>query len=231
MRNASEGSHEAKQNGVSPRWAHSLALAMFLATIVTLPRAHADPAVQSSSEQVSESISESPEHGSQAASSDWLPIVMGASAGVAVGALVGNAADPLQPATWGTVLGGAVGALAGGGGGGWLIRSMRDADTRLAGTVTGGALGLGAGLVMMANTESTYGKIPAVILLPLMGAVIGNKLAFTFSRSSGPGARPGDHSFTPVSLHAIAAPLPAAHSSAPSTAMGGLTIGIGGVFF
>ncbi|MBI2389920.1 MAG: hypothetical protein HYV09_10035 [Deltaproteobacteria bacterium] len=123
------------------------------------------------------------EHGSQVASSEWLPIMIGSVSGAMVGALGGYAFDDRQPALWGPILGGVLGGVAGGAGGAWVIRSFRDKDTRLAGTISGAGVGAALGAVLWANMEpdgrtlESIGKYGALVVGPLLGAVAGRQLA------------------------------------------------------
>jgi len=126
------------------------------------------------------------EHGSQVASSEWLPISIGAAAGVMIGALAGAAFDDSQPPLAGPLLGGIAGGFAGGAGGAWLIRAQREKDTRVAGTVSGLAIGVGMGALIYAKIDAdgraleTIGKYGALVITPLIGAVAGHALAAHF---------------------------------------------------
>jgi hypothetical protein len=117
-------------------------------------------------------------HGSQVASSEWLPITIGGGAGLIIGVIVGQAVDPSQPVVFGPIAGGVFGALTGGGAGAWLIRGARGEDTRLAGAMTGLGLGASLGASIYAHTDSTVGKIAALVLFPAAGALAGHRLAF-----------------------------------------------------
>lgn len=127
-------------------------------------------------------------HGSQVASSQWLPIFLGAAAGVTIGALTGTAFDGNQPAVIGPIAGGAIGGFTGGSGGAWLIRGLREQDTSLAGTLTGLGFGAGIGAVLCANIDpngralETVGKWGSLVVLPLMGAFVGHRLAIVWAR-------------------------------------------------
>ncbi len=124
-------------------------------------------------------------HGSQVASSEWLPISLGAAGGVVVGGLAGTAFDT-KPALVGPIVGGVLGAVTGGAAGAWLIRSAREQDTRVAGTITG--LGVGAGVVAVlfaksdpdGRTLETVGKWGALVVVPTLGALVGHRLAIVF---------------------------------------------------
>ncbi|MGZ3417843.1 MAG: hypothetical protein ACXWUG_29375 [Polyangiales bacterium] len=123
-------------------------------------------------------------HGSQVASSEWLPIIIGGSAGLILGGVVGAAFDDRQPPVVGGIAGGAIGAVAGGAGGAWVIRQIREKDTRIPGLITGLSLGAGLGLIMfnqMGDPEGhaleTVGKWSSLALFPAVGAVVGYKLA------------------------------------------------------
>jgi hypothetical protein len=117
-------------------------------------------------------------HGSQVSSSEWLPITIGGGAGLIIGVIVGQAVDPSQPVVIGPIVGGLFGALTGGAGGGWLIRGVRGEDTRLAGALTGLGIGASIGTTIYAHTDSTIGKIAALVLFPAAGALAGHRLAF-----------------------------------------------------
>jgi len=129
------------------------------------------------------------EHGSQVASSEWLPISIGAAAGVMIGALAGAAADDSKPPIFGPIVGGISGGFAGGAGGAWLIRTQREKDTRTAGMITGLSLGVACGTLLYAklDTDDTdqktlgyIGKYGALALGPLIGAAAGYALASHF---------------------------------------------------
>lgn len=122
-------------------------------------------------------------HGSQVASSEWLPILIGGSAGLIVGGVVGAAFDDHQPPLAGGIAGGAIGGVAGGAAGAWIIRSIREKDTRIPGMLTGLAVGAGTGLIMfnqMGDPEgkglAVVGKWSSLVLFPVVGAVVGYKL-------------------------------------------------------
>ena len=127
---------------------------------------------------------------------------------------------PSQPATWGPILGGAVGGIAGGGAGAWFIRHVREENTRVAGAITGGALGLGIGLSLFARTEDVYWRLPGLLILPAMGAVVGDKLAVTFMGKS-------KRESSSVALHTVQP------SVVPLVGRGstGLSVGVSGSFF
>ena len=161
------------------------------------------------------------EHGSQVASSEWLPIVLGAAIGTTAGALGGSAVDDSQPAIWGPIIGGAMGAVAGGGGGSWVIRAVREQDTRVSGAVTGVGLGAGVGGVLLAKTGPLYGKIAAVVLCPLFGGFVGYKVADYY----GPKRKPADAAFVPTEIRPIATPLVGASGAH------GVAVGLAGAFF
>lgn len=122
-------------------------------------------------------------HGSQVASSEWLPIMIGAAGGVAIGGLTGIAFDDAQPAVIGPIVGGVLGGVSGGAAGSWIIRSFREQDTRLAGTVCGLGFGAGLGAIMFTKVEAdgrtleTIGKFAALGVGPLVGAFVGRHLA------------------------------------------------------
>ncbi len=122
-------------------------------------------------------------HGSQVASSEWLPIMIGAAGGVVAGGLTGIAFDDAQPAVIGPIVGGVIGGVSGGAAGSWLIRAYRDQDTRLAGTVTGLGVGAGLGVILFAKVDADgrpleiIGKFGALVIGPVVGALIGRHLA------------------------------------------------------
>lgn len=131
------------------------------------------------------------EHGSQVASSEWLPITIGAAAGVMVGALGGAAFDDSKPPWAGPLIGGITGGFAGGAGGAWLIRAQREKDTRLAGTITGLSVGVAVGTLIFARLDTDdengktrplemVGKFGALVIAPLVGAVAGRSVASYF---------------------------------------------------
>jgi uncharacterized membrane protein len=143
-----------------------------------------EPAAKSD-EPVNEPTPDEPKrelHGSQVASSQWLPITIGGGIGLIAGVVVGQAVDPSQPVLWGPIVGGVVGGLTGGAGGAWLIRGLRGEDTRLAGAMTGLGLGGGLGFSLAAHTDNLYGKIAACVLFPAAGALVGHRLAFVIGR-------------------------------------------------
>ena len=173
---------------------------------------------------------EGEEHGSQVASSEWLPIFLGASGGVIVGALVGTAFDDHQPPTLGAIAGGVVGGFAGGGAGAWVIRSMRDQDTRAAGAITGGAVGLGIGCLLLNatitddNAGTKAGGIVAVVALPVMGILAGRALAIDFGGDKS-NVKTAPMNFT--SVQPSFAPVAGLRDSRPA----GMTVGLSGTFF
>lgn len=122
-------------------------------------------------------------HGSQVASSEWLPVMIGGAAGVMIGGLSGIAFDDAQPAVIGPIVGGVLGGVSGGAAGSWLIRSYREQDTRLAGTVCGLGVGGGLGVILFAKIDAegrpleTIGKFAALGVGPLVGALVGRHLA------------------------------------------------------
>jgi hypothetical protein len=122
-------------------------------------------------------------HGSQVSSSEWLPIMIGAAGGVVAGGLTGIAFDDAQPAVIGPIVGGVIGGVTGGAAGSWLIRTYRDQDTRLAGTITGLGVGAGLGVIMFAKMDADgrpleiIGKFAALGIGPLVGALVGRHLA------------------------------------------------------
>ena len=168
------------------------------------------------------------EHGSQVASSEWLPIVFGGSGGLIVGAIVGAGFVSRQPPVLGTLAGATVGALAGGSGGAWLIRTLREEDTRWAGAVTGGAIGAGVGVILFSGTIGSQrgttqaGGVAALVLLPAMGILAGRSLAIHFG-----GARQTKDTPRSIVLQPNVAPLAAARGAQPA----GLTFGVSGTFF
>lgn len=162
-------------------------------------------------------------HGSQVASSEWLPIVIGGAAGVVVGGLAGTAFDT-EPALVGPIAGGVLGGLTGGAAGAWLIRSAREQDTRLAGTLTGLGVGAGVAAVLFAKTEpndralETVGKWSALVVVPALGALAGYRLAIVFGSTQTKEAPP--------------APPPVAfvRPNVAPVGTGGLAFGIDGAF-
>lgn len=128
-------------------------------------------------------------HGSQVASSQWLPITIGGGVGLIIGVVVGQAVDPSQPVVIGPIVGGVFGALTGGGAGAWLIRGARGEDTRLAGALTGLGIGASLGTSIYAHTDSTLGKIAALVLFPAAGALAGHRLAFVLGGDGAPRER------------------------------------------
>lgn len=122
-------------------------------------------------------------HGSQVSSSEWLPVMIGGAAGVMVGGLTGIAFDDAQPAVLGPIIGGVLGGVSGGAAGSWLIRSYREQDTRLAGTITGLGVGAGLGVILFSKVDAdgrpmeTIGKFAALAIGPVVGALVGRHLA------------------------------------------------------
>ena len=172
---------------------------------------------------------EGEEHGSQVASSEWLPVFIGASGGVIVGALVGSAYDDHQPPTVGALVGGGIGGLAGGAAGAWIIRAVRDEDTRVAGAFTGASVGLGIGCLLFNaalssdNGANKVGGGAALVLLPVMGTFAGRALAIDFggdksNRKEMPHFATIQPSFVPVSGPRDARPA-------------GVSVGLSGTFF
>ncbi len=150
-------------------------------------------------------------HGSQVASSEWLPIFIGGAAGFIVGGLGGTAFDDHQPPVLGALVGGGIGGVAGAGAGAWLIRGFREQDTRTAGAVTGLGVGGGIGAVLFAETISSDNKatkaggIAAVIVLPVMGIFAGRSLAiYLGSKSTNPEGAPKP---APVAIRPNATPV------------------------
>ena len=168
-------------------------------------------------------------HGSQVASSEWLPIFIGGAAGFIVGGLGGTAFDDHQPPYLGALVGGGFGGIAGGGGGAWLIRSFREQDTRFAGAVTGFGVGGGIGAVLFAETISSdkgatkAGGIAGLVLLPVMGIFAGRSLAIYFGTKKSPEGAPPPPA--PVAIRPTANPV-------ITRGMGttGMTFGIDGSF-
>lgn len=169
-------------------------------------------------------------HGSQVASSEWLPIVIGGAAGFIVGGLAGTAFDDRQPPYLGALVGGGFGAITGGGGGAWLIRSFRESDTRVAGAVTGFGVGGGIGAVLFAETISSdkgatkAGGIAGLVLLPVMGIFAGRSLAIYL----------GTKKTSPEGTPAPPAPVAIRPTANPVVTRGfgttGMTFGIDGSF-
>lgn len=168
------------------------------------------------------------EHGSQVASSEWLPIVIGGSGGVIAGALIGTGFDDHQPPTLGALVGGGIGGVAGGAGGAWLIRAIREQDTRVAGAITGAATGLGIGCVLFNATLSSdngankVGGGVGLVVLPIMGLFAGRALAIYFGGDKSVPEKP-----TLASLQPTIAPMMNARDGRAS----GMTIGLSGTFF
>jgi hypothetical protein len=169
-------------------------------------------------------------HGSQVASSEWLPIFIGGAAGFIVGGLAGTAFDDHQPPVLGALVGGGCGAVAGGGAGAWLIRGFREQDTRVAGAFTGLGVGGGIGAVLFSETISSdqgatkAGGIAALVLLPVMGAFAGRSLA-TYFGTKAPSTEAPPPPPAPVSIRPNAAPV---ITGALGTT--GMTFGLDGAF-
>jgi hypothetical protein len=168
-------------------------------------------------------------HGSQVASSEWLPIFIGGAAGFIVGGLGGTAFDDHQPPVLGALVGGGFGAVAGGGGGAWLIRSFRDQDTRVAGAFTGLGVGGGIGAVLFAETISNDNKatkaggIAALVILPVMGIFAGRSLAAYFGTKQPSDSTPPPPA--PVAIRPNATPV-ITHGLGTT----GMTFGVDGAF-
>jgi hypothetical protein len=191
------------------------------------------PKVDSSKESYEWRKEEGGIHGSQVASSEWLPIMIGGAAGVMVGGLVGIAFDDRQPALFGPIVGGVLGGVAGGAGGSWLIRSYRDQDTRLAGTVCGLGVGAGLGVILFAKIDAdgrpleTIGKFAALGIGPIVGALVGRHLAkHTMGRvpDDSPKAAPPPPPEPVSSIRPNVAPIIGPNGST------GMTFGLDGVF-
>lgn len=126
------------------------------------------------------------EHGSQVASSEWLPIVVGGTLGLAAGGLVGYSLDDHQPAIAGPILGGFLGGITGGASGAWIIRAAREKDARTPATLVGLAVGGSVGVALYSKMEpngralETVGKYGALAVGPLVGAVFCYQLASYF---------------------------------------------------
>ncbi|MEO7092402.1 MAG: hypothetical protein ABI175_04065 [Polyangiales bacterium] len=202
------------------------AAAVVLATLVGA----ATPSVASADGSYTWKASDGETHGSQVASSEWLPIFIGGAAGFIVGGLGGTAFDDHQPPVLGALVGGGYGAIAGGGGGAWLIRASRDQDTRVAAAFTGLGVGGGIGAVLFAETISESNKatkaggIAALVLLPVMGAFAGRSLAMYFgSKPSNPEGRPPPPA--PVAIRPNATPV-----ITGGLGTTGMTIGFDGSF-
>jgi hypothetical protein len=197
------------------RFASSLAIAAVI-SVLAVPEAKAESAWRRERGEA---------HGSQVASSDWLPIVLGGAAGVVVGGLTGAAFDRGQPAVVGPVGGAAIGGLTGGAAGAWLIRSVRDKDTRLAGTLTGLGVGTGVGIVLFTRAEpngralETVGKWSALVIAPVVGAVVGHRLAVVF------GGKKDEPAPMPIAVRPSIAPV-----VAPAGNAAGWTFGLDGAF-
>lgn len=122
-------------------------------------------------------------HGSQVASSEWLPVIIGGASGVMIGGLAGVAFDDHQPAVVGPIVGGLLGGATGGAAGAWIIRSVRNKDARVPGLITGAGVGAGLGVILFSKMDAdgrpleTVGKYGALIIAPLIGAVAGQQLA------------------------------------------------------
>lgn len=126
-------------------------------------------------------------HGSQVSSSEWLPIMIGAAGGFLVGGLVGAGFDTAEPPVVGPAVGAGIGGFTGGAAGAWFIRSLREKDTRLAGTLTGLGVGAALGAIAFSKMEpdnralETVGKWGSLVVFPVVGAIVGNRLAIVFS--------------------------------------------------
>lgn len=170
-------------------------------------------------------------HGSQVASSQWLPIFLGAGAGVIIGALSGQAFDSAQPAVVGPVVGGVIGGFTGGAGGAWLIRGLREQDTSVAGTLTGLGFGAGIGAILFTNVEAngraleTVGKWGALVVLPLMGAFAGHRLAVVWARP----AKKDDKAAAPAAFFRPSV-TPLFGPAGVTNGTTGVTFGVDGVF-
>jgi hypothetical protein len=97
---------------------------------------------------------------------------------------VGAPFDSDQPPTKGALIGAAIGGFTGASGGAWLIRGLRDKDTRWAGALTGLGVGTGVGVVLFAKLDTRgndatpiVGKVLALTLVPAIGALAGRQLA------------------------------------------------------
>jgi hypothetical protein len=168
-------------------------------------------------------------HGSQVASSEWLPIFIGGAAGVIVGGLVGQGFDDRQPPVFGALTGAALGGLTGGAGGAWLIRDLREQDTRFAASVTGLGVGGSLGVLIFAKTitndngTTKAGGIAALVILPVMGAFMGRSLAITWGTKKTKDQAPPPPA--PVSITPTASPIMTAGMGTT-----GMTFGIDGAF-
>ncbi len=166
-------------------------------------------------------------HGSQVASSEWLPIIIGGAAGLVVGGLGGSAFDDRQPPVFGALVGAGVGGFTGGAGGAWLIRGYRDQDTRVAGALTGLGVGVGLGSIIFAKTITSdqtgtkAGGVAGLILLPVIGIFAGRSLAIYLGSKPKKEAAPA-----PVAMmHPNVAPI-----VTPGLGTTGMTLGLDGVF-
>lgn len=165
------------------------------------------------------------EHGSQVASSEWLPIMIGGAAGVMIGGLSGVAFDDSQPAVIGPIVGGVLGGASGGAAGAWIIRSVREKDTRTAGLITGLGIGGGIGAVLFTKMEpdgralETIGKYGALVIAPVIGAVAGHQLASYFQSKPPKAKEP-----MPVAFAPSVAPVVGPHGAS------GFTFGLDGAF-
>lgn len=143
------------------------------------------------------------EHGSQVASSEWLPIFIGGTAGIVGGGLAGVAFDDHQPAIVGPIVGGLIGGVTGGAGGAWLIRSFREKDARTPGLLTGLGVGAGIGVVLFSKMNpdgralETIGKYGVLAIAPVVGAVAGYQLASFFQTKPPKEKEPAPVAFVP----------------------------------
>jgi len=165
------------------------------------------------------------EHGSQVASSEWLPIMIGGAAGIMVGGLTGVAFDDNQPAVVGPIVGGVLGGVSGGAAGAWIIRSFREKDTRIPGMLTGLGIGGGVGVIMFSKMEpdgralETIGKYGALVFAPLIGAVAGHQLAAYLQTKP-----PKEKEPVPVAFVPSVAPVVGPHGAS------GMTFNLAGAF-
>jgi hypothetical protein len=126
------------------------------------------------------------EHGSQVASSEWLPIVVGGTLGLASGGLIGYSFDDNQPAIAGPIIGGFLGGATGGAAGAWIIRAARDKDARTPAIIGGLAVGGAVGVVLFSKMEpegralETIGKYGSLAIAPVLGAITCYQLASYF---------------------------------------------------
>lgn len=164
-------------------------------------------------------------HGSQGSSGMGLPILLGGLAGVTVGAISGAIVDNSATAAVGTLVGGGLGLMAGCASGAWLFDSMRDQDTRLPGLFVGLGVGAGLGLSFYEHTNDNGGKIAALAVFPLLGAIAGWNVAAAMQG--------------PLKKSDVAAPPPVVGHLTPIVAptfdargvASGLTLGLSGAIF